>query len=361
VATIGDLLALVHDAACRASPARLTVSEWRHGPRSAEAWDAFMRSRHGTTYQRVPDSVPEPPDESRWSVTLSYETRERFREESAGPQAGVRYFVRNGEHWLTWDADWGLVTSDSEPDGGLRVPSFAFLLDPVELVPALRFGRPDEGSLAGRPTLTTLATPRPVDAGGAFLRVGPGADAVELSFDAETGALLRSEASIGGAPFHRLEVTEIVYEPIAPERFAVVPPDGHEGEAGRWPRPVVLPLHELATKTPFTLLVPGRVPDGWRLVTSQLLEGRERPPLEATAFLDYTSSDGAYPVGMRERASAAADSASGVVDHGSTVAPRFVVTVVRSGTWVELAGSDRDLLVELADELVPAPTKPPRL
>jgi hypothetical protein len=64
---------------------------------------------------------------------------------------------------------------------------------------------------------------------------------------------------------------------------------------------------------------------------------------------------------MRERASAAADSASDVVDHGSTVAPRFVVTVVRSGTWVELAGGDRELLVELADELVPAPTEPPRL
>jgi hypothetical protein len=359
MASLGDLLELIHEATTRARPAQLTVDEWRHNARAGQAWDAFMRARHPKAYVRATDEVPDPPPESRSTVRLVYEGPARYREESAGRQEGVRYIVRNGDRWLTWDKDWGLVSSDSEPEDAPPASSFGFMLDPVELTSSFRFGPPAEGTVAGRPTFTVLATARDGNPGSTLLRVGPGADAVALSFDAETGALLRSEATLGGEPFHRLEVTEITYGPAPTEAFVVEPPAGHHGAAGRWARPVAMPLHELAAAAPFTVLVPARVPEGWRLGVSQLLDGRDHPRLETTAFLDYTSPDGVYAVGVRERSSDAEDSPPDVVDNGPTVSPRFVVSVVRSGTWVELSGAERGLLEELAGGLVPAASQPP--
>lgn len=361
MARLGELLELIHDAVSRASPARLTVTEWRHGPRSERAWDAFTRARHASAYLRAADEPPEAPAESRWSVRLAYDSATRYREESAGRQEGVRYLVRDGARWLTWDADWGLVTSESEPEGAPPASSFGLLLDPVELVAAFRLAAPVQGSVAGRPALTVSAVPREQDHGSAVLRVGAGAEVVELAFDAETGALLRTEALRDAEPFHRIEVAEIAYGPLPPETFAVEPPEGHDGAAGRWARPLPLELHELAATAPFTVLVPERVPAGWRLGTAQLLEGRAQPRLEATAYLDYASPEGAYAVGVRERASEAEDAAPALVDHGATVAPRFVLTLVRAGTWVELSGPDGALLEELATSLVPASSEPPRL
>jgi hypothetical protein len=361
VASLGDVLELIHGAAWSASPAQLTVTEWRHNPRSARAWDAFMEARHGAAFVRAGDPTPDVPVESRWSLRLTYDAPDRYREESAGRQAGVRYLVRDGERWLTWDADWGLVTSESEPEGGPPASSFGFLLDPVELTAAFRFEPPVDGSVAGRAALTVNATPRSGDLGSAVFRVGPGADVVELAFDAETGALLRSEATIDGEPFHRLEVTEIAYVKAPPETFTLEAPADHDGPPGRWARPVDLPLHDLATTAPFTVLVPARIPDGWRLGTTQLLDGREHPRIETTAFLDYVSPEGAYSVGVRERATEAADAKPEVVDSGPTIAPRYTVTLVQEGTWVELSGAERNLLLDLAGNLVPAPMQPPQL
>jgi hypothetical protein len=364
VASLGDLLVLLHDAAQRARPARLTVTEWRHGPRSAEAWDRYLRARHGSTFAPASDPADDAQAESSWSVRLHYDGPERYREEAAGRQAGHRYVVRDGPRWLSWDADWGVVSSDSEPEGGPLSSSVAFLLDPVVLVGAFRFDDPRAVELVGRPALHVSARPRDAwDQGGpGVFRLGPGADQVELTFDAETGALLRSESRIDGKPFHRLDVNEIDYASSPPETFAVEPPPGHDEPPGPWMRPRRLPLHELAASAPFVLLVPSRVPDGWRLGDAQLLDGRERPRVEATAFLDYSSRDGAYALAIRERSARVdADTAAETTDRGETVTPRFVVTLVRSGTWVELQGDDRELLVDLVRALEPAPTEPPRL
>ena len=361
MATLGELLELIHDAGHRASPAQLTVVEWHHGPRTSRAWDAYMRARHPTAYARASDPTPDAPDESRWTVRLVYDGPERFREESAGRQLGSRYLVRDGDLWLTWDKDWGVVSSDSEPEDGPPASTLGFMLDPVELVAAFRFGSPSTGSVAGRPALIVRATSRSGNQGSVVFRVGPGADAVELAFDAERGALLRSEATLDGEPFHRLEVTEIAFGAAPADAFAVEPPAGHEGKAGRWARPVAMPLHELASSAPFTVLLPARVPDGWRLGITQLLDGREHPRLETTAFLDYASPDGVYSIGIRERATDGGDAGPDVVDSGPTVSPRFTLTLVREGTWVELSGAERDLLEELARELVPASSRAPGL
>jgi hypothetical protein len=80
------------------------------------------------------------------------------------------------------------------------------------------------------------------------------------------------------------------------------------------------------------------------------------------AFLDYASRNGAYAIAIRQRAAQEdADVATETVDRGETVTPRFIVTLVCSGTWVELQGDDRELLLDLACALEPAPTDLPRL
>jgi hypothetical protein len=376
VATLGEILSLLHDAAEKARPARLTAVEWRHGPRSSAAFDRFMRERHGTGHgamQQVVSSGGDepPPDETSWTTTLALESDTRFREEAAGVQAGKRYVVRDGGRWVSWDADWGAVTSESAEEQGAPSPTHGFLLDPVGAVAAFRLDPTGETRLAGRRAWLVDATPRQEadGSGTALFRLGPGADVVELAVDAEHGALLRSVASIDGEPFHRLEVTEIAFGPIPAATFELSLPPGSEA-AGGWLRPQRLPLHELAGAAPFPVLAPDRLPDGWRLTTSLFTAGREHPPVGPQVFLHYASRDGAYAVSIEERAAGTRardwlawhrDGELEVADAGEHVEPRHHVRLERAGTVVELSGADASLLAELARALVPAPTAPPRL
>ena len=370
---LGEILELVHDAAERARPARLTVVEWRHGARSSLAFDRFMRERHGTALAvSQPIGGDEPaPDETSSTNELALESETRFREDAAGVQAGKRYLVRDGDRWVSWDADWGAVTSESAEEHGAPSPSHGFLLDPVGIVTALRLEPAGETEVAGRKARRVRGRPRAgSDASGATVfRVGPGADVVELAIDAERGALLRSEAFLDTEPFHRLEVTRIAFGPIPPETFLLELPEGAEPAAG-WFRPLRLPLHELAAAAPFRVLVPDRVPDGWRLVESLFTPGREHPPVEPQVFLSYGSREGAYLVSVEERVAGAphrdwlAWQREGDVetaDAGEHVEPRHHVRIERDGTSVELSGADPSLLADLARSLVRAPIEPPHL
>jgi hypothetical protein len=331
-----------------------------------------MQLRHGARYVvRGAASGRDGPDESSWSTTIAYERADRFREESAGRQTGGRYLVRDGERWLSWDASWGTVSSDVERESAAPSSSYAFLFDPVALVAELRLEPVGTGSQAGRATLLARGVPRDDTdhAGAALLRLGAGADELALSFDGERGALLRAEATANGRPFRRFEVTAAAFGPIPAATFAVSAP-ADASPPGTWPRPLPLPLHEVAARAPFTVFVPARAPEGWRL-TTMLLEGRDEPPLPARAFLTYASPDGAYDVALQECASG--DEATEewrewrregeleVADEGAYVEPRHHVRLDRDGTRVELSGSDSALLTELARVLVPAPTAPPRL
>ncbi len=200
------------------------------------------------------------------------------------------------------------------------------------------------------------------------MRLGAGADGFDLSFDAERGALLRAEAHLDGEPFRRFEVTRIAFGPIPAETFTVAAPAGSP-PPGHWPRPEPMSLHELAAASPFTVLVPERVPEGWRL-TTMFMAGREAPPLQARAFLTYISREGAYSVTLQESAPSGdpeewrewrRDGDLEIADAGAHVEPRHHVRVERHGTLVELSGSDAGLLAELARALVPASSEPPRL
>ena len=368
---LGDLLELLHDAAVRARPATITVVEWSHAARSSAAFARFMARRHphSGTHQVAFAARGEQSEESSWSTTLAFEHESRFREEAAGRQAGQRFLVRDGTDWLSWDAAWGTVSNEVED--GAPSASYAFLLDPVAIVGELRLEPTGRTEHAGRPAVLARGLPREgPTVGGMLLRLGAGADVFELVVDAERGALLRAEALLDGEPFRRFDVTRVAYEPIDPTTFEVTaPPDAPA--AAPWPRPVALPLHELAAGAPFTVLVPEHVPEGWRL-TAMLMHGREEPPLPTTATLSYTSREGGYGVTLQERAAGAAEGDSEwrtwrrdgeleVADAGEHVDPRHHVRLEREGTLVELSGSDPELLTQLARTLVRAPAEPPRL
>ena len=372
MAPLGEILTLIHEATDRARPARLTVVEWRHGPRSEEAFRRFMALRHPGSAGMVSvggshDGVP---DESSWATALSYEGPTRFREEAAGVQAGRRYLVRDGHRWVSWDADWGGQTSESAEEQGARWATHGFLLDPNPLLAALRLGSGSPTEVAGQAAWQVTAVPRDDETGtGALFRVGPGADTIQLAIDAERGALLRSESFLAGEPFHRLEVTEIAYGELPADALELALPEGVEPTASSF-APLRLELHELSAQTPFSVFVPARVPDGWRLQESLVVPGRATPPVEAEVSLVYGSRDGGYAVTVRERSAAAErddwlawELSEGleVADAGEHVEPRHYVRVERDGTVIELAGGDPILLAELADELIPAPTEPPRL
>lgn len=371
---LGEILELLHDAADRARPARLTVVEWRHGPRSNVAFSRYIAARHGSSHAvtRSLQADTPAPDETSSTTTLALESATRYREDAAGVQAGKRYVVRDGDRWVSWDADWGAVTSESTDEQGPPSSTYGFLLDPIGLVGALRLEPGGEGDVSGRPTRLLRGVPRAEwDGSGATLfRIGAaGADVVELAVDAERGALLRSEAFVDGEPCHRLEVVDVAFGPVPAEAFALSLPAGVEASGG-WLRPLRLPLHELAGAAPFPVFVPDRLPDGWRLTESLFTPGRERPPVEPQVFLMYGSRGGAYAVSVAERAAAsrARDwlewSRVGdleAADAGEHVEPRHHVRVERDGTVVELSGADPVLLAELARSLVPAPTEPPRL
>jgi hypothetical protein len=372
MATLGEILALLHEATDRARPARLTVIEWRHGPRSEEAFRRFMALRHpgSAAMMSVGGGHGGVPEESSWTTTLSFEAQTRFREEAAGVQAGKRYLVRDGDRWASWDADWGAQTSETAEEQGARSATYGLLLDPNPLLGVLRLGSASPTEVAGRAAWQVTAVPRDEETGtGALFRVGPGADTIELAIDAERGALLRSEAFLAGEPFHRLEVTEIAYGPLPADALELALPEGVEPAASAF-APLRLELHELPARTPFPVFVPARVPDGWRLQESLLVPGRVTPPVEAEVSLVYGSRGGGYAVTVRERSATAErddwltwEESVGleVADAGEHVEPRHYVRVERDGTVIELAGGDPILLAELAGELIPAPTEPPRL
>lgn len=344
--------------------------EWHHVARASEAYELFARRARGTAVLQMAGRRGETPETSTTTQRLWWEGPERFREES-GPGGERHLLVRDGERWWAGSADWGFVSSETEPGSSPQLCSLAHLVDPCPLLSVLRLEPLGEERVAGRAAVTATGIPRQGDDGHGFVlhRMGAGADRVELAVDAKRGVVLRLAALLGGAPFHSFEVTEIAFdERFPPTTFVHAPAPG---EAITPWRPLHVALDEAARRAPFTVLVPKRVPQGWRLRVTWV-EARERPPMPATAHLLYESEDGAYGVQLREQAAADAGSPEDwpaferlgdaeVADAGEHAQPRHAVRVERDGTRVELWGDDRDLLLALAAGLRPAPTEPPRL
>ena len=167
--------------------------------------------------------------------------------------------VHDGTRSWIATAESGVIEHESQ---GMR-PLGDELLDPAAFLPGFDLGLAGETMAAGRPALEVTAKPRPRGVGPVEL-FPYGADDLSLAVDRERGVILRFEASAGGEPIRRLEVTEIAFdEPLADDLFAV--PAGSVRSAAEAFPVNHLTLEQAARAASFPLWAPARLHGRWNL------------------------------------------------------------------------------------------------
>jgi outer membrane lipoprotein-sorting protein len=378
VASLGDLLELLHGAYDRFETVRLAARNWQHVAGSRRAFERFAAESGGTRFGAV--KVGEPESETREGIVrLWFEKPLRVREEREGDLGGAVLGIRDGERWWMYSPDFGARSNEDDLEVGSGVgQQYEHFLDPSPLIPALAFELSDETEVAGRRALQVLARPRghEPDTRHTLFRLAAGADEYELAVDGERGVLLRAIARWDGEPFSLHDVTEIAFdEPFAAETFVFVHPPGEVVRAARGSSPSPLTIEEAVVAAPFQMFVPRVIGPGWRM-TVHFFAGEERPASPPTVTMHYSRDDASHQLNITQTAIDARDPFDGFdwdeFDRGnerwrtwkpvrdSDTMPRRV-QVEREGTRITIASSDLDLdrLIDLADMLVPAPTEPP--
>jgi hypothetical protein len=215
---------------------------------------------------------------------------------------------------------------------------------------------------AGRECVRVRSTPRP-DGHHWPHWLGFGADEHELHADPEHGVLLFTAAKFRGELLETNEVTDVAFdEPLADDLFTY---EARPGEQVRPADPIVehLTLAAAVARMPFTVLVPGGVPeDHWVRVEVMFHPPRvnsPRPHLtlmyfgEASLFVDQ--SDTRAPRDEYEWESVERDGRRMEISDPGTGAGQRLVRLEHMGTHVEIRSElDRDRLLELAASLRPA-------
>jgi outer membrane lipoprotein-sorting protein len=379
VASLGDLLELLHGAYDRFESVRLTARNWQHVAGSRSAFERFAAESGGTSLGAV--RLGEPEASTREGIVrLWFEKPHRVREEREGDLGGAVLGIRDGGRWWMYSPDFGARSNEDAPEVGSGVgQQYEHFLDPSPLIPALAFELSDETEVAGRRALQVLARPRgdAPDLRHTLFRLAAGADEYELAVDRERGVLLRAVARFGGEVFSLHEVTEIAFdEPFAPETFVFVPPPGEVVRGARGSSPSRLTIEEAVAAAPFRVFVPRVIGPGWRM-TVHFFAGEERPAAPPAVTIHYARDDASHQLNVTQTAIDARDPFDGdwdEFDRGGvrwrtwkpardhdTMSPR--VQVEREGTRITMTSSDLDFdrLIELAEILVPAPTEPPPL
>jgi hypothetical protein len=161
--------------------------------------------------------------------------------------------------------------------------------------------------VAGRPTITAHAWPRPQDPRHARSRelhqIGTGAHDYELEIDQERGVLVAATAIRDGQPFHTITALTIRFDaPIPDQTFQFKAPEGEEIQTTRHnPRLQHITLTQAQQRAPFTVLMPDRVPAGWQ-VSCTFFEPSNRSPSPVEVSLGYRSGDGHESVSISQMA-----------------------------------------------------------
>jgi len=119
-----------------------------------------------------------------------------FREEVYGGARDGFYAVADGPLWWLYDPRIGVRSNQDDPRLGSNIgEELAVMLDPTPLLGLLRFRPVGRSNVAGRPTLSSLAWPRRIDAHDRPLpdelaQLGLGAQEYQLEIDFERGVLL---------------------------------------------------------------------------------------------------------------------------------------------------------------------------
>jgi hypothetical protein len=236
---------------------------------------------------------------------------------------------------------------------------------------------------AGRHAIRVEARPSP--RAEVFPESGPGAWPQELLVDAERGVLLRSAGLLDGEPFAVSEVLSVAFDETLPdELFVFEAPPGEEirdslADMEAQHRP--LPLHEAAAQAPFRVFVPGSVPADWQMRVV-LRPGAERRGWPPGVNIHYTDSMSRLNVNLNEMAADDGSPPPRAPNGAEWSIERLPIGELRlwepsqqergmpqvalidiSGTRIQISAHNlaTDALIELAGNLVPAPTEPPAL
>jgi outer membrane lipoprotein-sorting protein len=162
VATLGDVLELLHGAYDRFETVRLVAHDFQHVARSRRAFERFSGESGGTAHSTVSFSRSEAEPETREGIVrLWFEKPQRVREEREGGLGGATLGIRDGERWWMYSPDSGARSNEDDVSVGSGVgQQYEHFLDPSALIPALTFELLDETDVAGRRALRLFGRPR---------------------------------------------------------------------------------------------------------------------------------------------------------------------------------------------------------
>jgi hypothetical protein len=378
---LGALLALLHGPEEPPRTIEATYRIWRHQPRLHGAFIANVERRKArgssATLYSTSDDKPEP-DEVEETVRI-WRDGPKVRVEQHGGTRDGYYAIADPPLWWMWDERMGARSNQDDPSVGSSVgQELELMLNPPPLLSSLRFRVTGASEVAGRPTMSAHATPRPEDPrfGSVGLsQLGLGADYYELEVDIERGLVLASTAFRNAQPFYSTTALAIRFdEPITPELFRFEPPEGEKIEPvrGAGARMRSVTLVEAQQQTPFTVLMPESVPTDWQ-VQCRLIEASKRLESSTQIGLSYHSTDGHESVSITQMAADAtsarrrASNQEGwetVTQNGVTLRTRPAswgqaqAELEIDGTWVHVMSDNltRDQIVKIAAGLRPAPT-----
>lgn len=371
---LAGLLELLYTARTRYSSVRAVVRAWGHSERAMRAFR--KRAHDGAAVVYTAPARPPVPETSESTARIwALADLSRWRVEQSARQGGepVEILTVRDRDWSwTWTSYGGAFSNQGQANSSHALPIRTWLLDPSVLLATEQLEVVAEATVARRAAIKVRSEPR---SGRDRLHFGapPEGDFHELYVDLERGLVLRDIGYVDGEPFADTEVSEVVFdEQFDDEVFHFEPPDG---EAVKTPEelfalPEETTIDAAAREAPFTVLVPGRIPEDTEMRVTLI---PSRPRLQPTSVhISYRRRDGRAWVSISEQ---------GEPDHllwgehwetletdGTTLFARTMseqeqLGLEREGTWVTLVGTGlrRDDLVEIALSLRPAPTDPPRL
>jgi hypothetical protein len=378
---LGALLVLLHGADAPIESVEASYRVWRHHDRAHAAFIAHAeeQERRGASIQRFGAGQAEAAPAEHEETVRIWRAGERARVERHGGHRDGYYAVVDGPLWWMWDEHMGARSNQGNPEvGGNFGEELQIMLNPISLLSLLRFEPTGTSQVAGRPSVTAQATPRPRDLGhvGGFElhELGIGAERYELELDQQRGVLLAATAVRHGQPFNRVTALAVRFdEPISDEMFRFLPPAGealqplHDEHRVEW-----VTLTEAQQRAPFTVLMPDAVPANWQ-VQCRFVKSSERPPSPVQVGVMYRSTDGHESVSLSQsdaegpspyRQMGEGDDWEDVSRAGIPMKARPArwgqaqVELEMHGTFVHLMSDNltRDQVLAIAGRLRPAPS-----
>jgi hypothetical protein len=120
----------------------------------------------------APSAVPNPsPPETEETLRI-WRAGQRIREEHHGGHRDGHYGVTDGPLWWSWDEHMGARSNQDDPSVASGIgQQMQFMLNPTPLLSLLHFHVVGNSQVAGRPTVTAHAKPRPAEMTSADLAV----------------------------------------------------------------------------------------------------------------------------------------------------------------------------------------------